>query len=411
MRSEKVTFDGASGARLAARLDRPEGPVRGVALFAHCFTCSKDIAAARRIAGRLTAFGLAVLRFDFTGLGHSEGEFASTGFSSNVGDLRAAADWLAANGLPPQLLVGHSLGGAAVIAAAPQIATVRAVATIGAPFAPAHVLHNFGDQVAEIRDTGCASVTLAGREFSIARGFVEDVEAARLHEALAKLRAALLVLHAPRDAVVGIGNAAEVFTAARHPKSYISLDDADHLLTRSADADYAAELIAAWAQRYLDLADEPPQPDAPEGLVRVAEAEGLRQDISVAGRHRLTADEPASLGGTEQGPTPYQFLAAALGACTTMTLRMYARRKNFPLEQAICDVSHARCHAEDAPEGRDGRIDVFTRRIRLMGELDAQQSAALLAIADRCPVHRTLEAKAVIRTEMADPAAPSVSGT
>ena len=407
MRSEKVTFDGASGARLAPRLDRPEGPVQGVALFAHCFTCSKDIAAARRIARRLTAFGLAVLRFDFTGLGHSEGEFASTGFSSNVGDLRAAADWLAGNGMAPQLLIGHSLGGAAVIAAAPQIASVRAVGSIGAPFAPAHVLHNFGDRVDEIRETGSARVTLAGRKFSIARDFVEDVEAARLQEALAELRAALLVLHARRDAVVGVDNAAEVFAAARHPKSFVSLDDADHLLTRPADADYAAEVIAAWARRYLDLAPEPPLPDAPEGMVRVAEAEGLRQDISVAGRHRLVADEPASLGGTGQGPTPYHFLAAALGACTTMTLRMYARRKRLPLEQAICDVSHDRCHAEDAPEGRDGRIDVFTRRIRLHGALDAQQRAALLAIADRCPVHRTLEAEAVIRTELADPATPS----
>ena len=404
MHSEKVTFDGASGARLAARLDRPEGPVRAVALFAHCFTCSKDIAAARRIAGRLTAFGMAVLRFDFTGLGHSEGEFASSGFSSNVGDLRAAAAWLADRDMAPQLLVGHSLGGAAVIAAAPHIASVRAVATVGAPFAPAHVLHNFGDRVAEIREAGHARVTLAGRAFTIARGFVEDVEAARLDAALQGLRAALLVLHAPLDAVVGVENAADIFTAARHPKSFVSLDGADHLLTRARDAEYAAEVIAAWAMRYLDLAPETAVPEAPEGVVRVAEAEGLRQDIMVDGRHRLVADEPAALGGTGQGPTPYQYLAAALGACTTMTLRMYARRKGWPLAQAICDVSHTRCHAEDGAEGQ-GRIDVFIRRIRLHGDLDAEQRAALLSIAERCPVHRTLEAQAVVRTELVDPAA------
>ncbi len=402
MRSERIEFEGHSGAMLAARLDRPEGKVRAAALFAHCFTCSKDLAAARRIAGGLSARGIAVLRFDFTGLGHSDGEFANTDFSSNLGDLLAAAGWMAENGLTPQLLIGHSLGGAAVLAAAPDIDGVRAVAALNAPADPAHVLKNFGAALDRIERDGRATVTLEGRDFTITRDFVEDVRAARLTEALGRLKAALLILHAPRDEVVGIANAAEIFKAAKHPKSFVALDDADHLVSAGRDADYAAEIIAAWAMRYLDLADEPAPAGAPEGVTRTAEAEGggLRQEISVEGRHRLIADEPESLGGTGMGPTPYQFLAAALGACTTMTLRMYARHKKLPLDRVACDVTHAKRHAEDCAdcEKPGAKIDVFTRRIRLEGDLSDEDRASLLRIADRCPVHRTLEAEARIET-------------
>jgi putative redox protein len=402
--SEKITFAGALDAELAARLDKPEGPVRAAAILAHCFTCSKDIAAARRISGRLAALGIAVLRFDFTGLGHSAGEFASTNFSSNVADLLAAATWMEARGMPPQLLIGHSLGGAAALKAAPQIASLRAVVTIAAPMDPSHVTHNFGGKIDEIRANGSAEVTLGGRPFEIRRQFLDDISEASLADALPRLGAALLVLHAPRDEVVGIDNAAKIFIAARHPKSFVSLDDADHLISREADAEYVGGLIASWSARYLDLAPEPVRSETPEGVVRVAEAEasGFRQDISVGGRHQLVADEPLAMGGTDLGPSPYQLLSAALGACTTMTIRLYARRKTIALTHVVCDVTHNKAHKEDCEdcEKRGPKVDVFRRRIRLEGDMTEGERAALLAIADKCPVHRTLHEQAVIETEL-----------
>ncbi len=403
MRTEKLEFDGHGGARLAARLDRPVGTPKAVALFAHCFTCGKDIAAARRIAGRLAGAGIAVMRFDFTGLGHSEGEFGHTGFSSNVSDLVAAARHLEGLGTPPAVLIGHSLGGAAVLAAAGEIPSVRAVVTIGAPADPGHVLHNFGAALETIRANGAAEVDLAGRKFTIARGFVEDVEGARLADRVSALKAALLVLHAPRDAQVGIENAAEIFTRAKHPKSFVTLDDADHLLTRAPDAEYAAEVIEAWVRRYLPQR-EPPEGPA-EGIARVSEADpqGFLQDIRVGPRHTLLADEPKGVGGTDLGPTPYGLVAAGLGACTAMTIRMYARRKAWPLAHVEVDVSHDKVHAEDCTscETKDAKIDVFRRVIRLDGPLDEAQRARLLEIADRCPVHRTLESAVRIETELA----------
>lgn len=405
MKTERISFPGATGAILAARLDRPEGPVRAAAVLAHCFTCSKDIAAARRISGRLAALGIAVLRFDFTGLGHSGGEFANTNFSSNVGDLLAATRWMAGQGLAPQLLIGHSLGGAAVLKAAPQVPGLRAVVSIGAPSDPAHVAHNFGGKLDEIRARGEAVVTLAGRDLTIRRQFLDDISAASLTDALPRLGAALLVLHAPRDSVVGIENAQAIFVAAKHPKSFVSLDDADHLLTREADAEYVADLISSWSSRYLDLAPEHMRPEAPEGVVRVAEAEasGFRQDITVNNRHQLVADEPVEMGGTDLGPSPYQLLSAALGACTAMTIRLYARRKGIPLAHVACDVTHDRCHTEDCEEcdKAQSKVDVFNRTIHLRGDLSEDQRAALLAIADKCPVHKTLHGQAIIRSALA----------
>lgn len=404
MRSDKITFTGALGTPLAARLDRPDGPVRAGALFAHCFTCSKDIAAARRIAGRLAALGIAVLRFDFTGLGHSGGEFANTGFSSNVADLLAAARWMESEGLGPQLVIGHSLGGAAVIKAAPQIGAVRAVVTIGAPADPSHVAHNLGGKIDEICAKGSAMVDLAGRQFEIHKSFLDDIASASLDDALPNLGAALLVLHGPRDQTVGIDNAQRLFMAARHPKSFVSLDDADHLLTRDDDAEYAAEVISSWAKRYLALAEDPTPAAAPEGVVRVSEAEasGFRQDVTIGGKHQLVADEPTSVGGTDLGPSPYQLLAAALGACTTMTLRMYAGRKGLALDQVSCDVTHGRSHRADSEgcERKGGQVDVFRRVIRVRGSLTDDERTRLLEIADKCPVHRTLHAGAEVETEI-----------
>ncbi|MBB96912.1 MAG: osmotically inducible protein C [Rhodobacteraceae bacterium] len=402
MHREAITFPGHDGSRLSARLDLPDGPVLATALMAHCFTCSSGIPAARRIAGRLAAMGIAVLRFDFTGLGHSEGEFANTSFRSNVEDLVRAAEYLDGRDMAPALLIGHSLGGAAVILARARIGSVRAVATLGAPADPAHVLHNFAGSLDEIEEKGEAEVELAGRRFRISQGFVEDVSTARLDDALRELDAALLILHAPRDEVVGIDNASHLFAAARHPKSFVSLDGADHLISDPADAEYAAGVIAAWSARYLDLRPPAPPPGAPEGVVRVSEADpkGFLQDVTWGDAHHMPADEPVAQGGADRGPSPYGLLAAGLGACTSMTIRMYARRKGWPLEHVSVDVTHDKVHAEDASAGRGAKIDLFVRNIRLEGALDEEQRQRLLEIADRCPVHRTLELGAQIRTAL-----------
>ncbi|OYX44386.1 MAG: osmotically inducible protein C [Rhodobacterales bacterium 32-67-9] len=401
MATERITFPGHSGADLSARLDLPDGPHLATALFAHCFTCGKDIVAARRIAARLAAMGIAVLRFDFTGLGQSGGDFAKTGFLSNVADLAAAAGWLAGRKMAPALLIGHSLGGAAVLKAAAGIASVRAVVTIGAPFDPAHVTHNFAGALDRIAAEGVAEVDLGGGPVRVGHTLVEEVAAENLAPAIAGLRRALLIMHAPRDSVVGIDNATEIFRAAKHPKSFVTLDDADHLISRPADADYAADVIAAWAARYLDLRPPAPPSGAPEGIVRVSEADpkGFLQNIQAGPLHHAIADEPETYGGTDRGMSPYGFLAAGLGACTSMTIRMYARRKGWPLAHVRVDISHDKVHARDAETGGN-RIDVFRREITLEGDLDAEQRARLLEIADKCPVHRTLETGARVETRL-----------
>lgn len=403
MPSERIGFPGHDGQTLAARLDLPDGPHLATAVFAHCFTCGKDIPAARRISARLAAMGIAVLRFDFTGLGHSGGEFANTSFLSNVKDIEKAAEYLAGRGMAPTLLIGHSLGGAAVIRAAGAIPGIRAVATLGAPHDPGHVLRHLGDALPEIRRHGQAQVDLGGRPFTIGEDFVQDVSTTKLDDALAGMKAALLVMHAPRDSVVGIDNATQIFAAKKHPKSFVTLDAADHLITNPADAEYAAEVIAAWAGRYLDLKPPAPPPGAPEGIVRVSEADpkGFLQDVQDGPHHHALADEPAAYGGTNRGMSPYGFLAAGLGACTSMTIRMYARRKGWPLVHVSVDVSHDKVHAQDAATRGTDKVDLFTRRITLEGDLDEAQRARLLEIADRCPVHRTLERSAEVQTELA----------
>lgn len=404
MTAERFTFTGHDGAELAARLDMPPGRVQAAAVFAHCFTCSKDIPAARRIAQRLAAMGIAVLRFDFTGLGHSGGEFANTHFTSNVHDLKLAAAAMAEKVMTPGLLIGHSLGGAAVLRAAGGIDGVKAVATIGAPSDPGHVVHNFDTALDRIEKDGAAEVSLGGRPFTITRAFVDDVRAADLGPAIAGMKRALLVLHSPVDETVGIENASEIFLAARHPKSFVTLDNADHLLTSAEDADYAAQVIAGWAGRYLGLRAPAAPRGAPEGVVRSSESdpEGFLQDISAGPRHHVKADEPEAYGGTNLGMTPYNLLSAGLAACTSMTIRMYARRKGWPLGHVQVDVTHDKIHATDCTtcETETGKIDQFTRSITLTGELSDDQRAKLLEIADKCPVHRTLEAEIDIRTAL-----------
>ena len=415
-RASTCTFDNARGDRLSARLEHPDGPLQATAVLAHCFTCSKDLRAARRLARALADRGIAVLSFDFAGLGSSEGDFTASTFSCDVDDLVAAAGYLAETLAPPSLLVGHSLGGAAVLAAADGIESIAAVATLAAPADIEHVTGLFAEDLDTIRDHGEAEVRLAGRRFTIGSAFVEDLASHRITEVVGRLDAALLLLHAPQDDTVGIDNARLLFEAARHPKSFVALAHADHLLTDEDDARYAAEVIGAWATRYLpdvapadepDDTDDPPMPRGPgsydDDAPLAVTTEGLHARITTRG-FVLQADEPRSLGGTETGPTPYDYLAAALAACTSMTVRMYADRKDLPLEEVATAVAFDRVHANDCAdcEHTDEGIDRFTRTLSLRGDLDAATRDELFAIANRCPVHRTLEGQIEIQSRLLD---------
>jgi uncharacterized OsmC-like protein/pimeloyl-ACP methyl ester carboxylesterase len=423
MRTERLEFPGSRGATLAARLDLPADAPVAYALFAHCFTCSKNTLAASRVSAALAERGIAVLRFDFTGLGQSGGDFANTDFSSNVGDLLAAAEHLRATGRAPALLVGHSLGGAAVLAAAGRIPEARAVATIAAPAEPAHVRRLLGDAAETIERDGEAEVELGGRRFRIRRDLLEDVAGQRLEEAVESMRKPLLIFHGPRDRIVGIENASKLFAAARHPKSFVSLDDADHLLSRREDAVYVATVLAAWATRYVggtdvataarETADAPPGGASapataaalPPGVVFVEETgTGRFAERVRVGRHVLAADEPIASGGTDTGPGPFDYLLAALGACTAMTIRLYAEREAWPLERVAVRLAHEKIHAADCAEceTREGKIDRIERTLELDGALADEQRAKLLEIADKCPVHRTLTSEVSIRTRLAE---------
>jgi putative redox protein len=402
MPAERFDFVNADGETLAALLDRPDGPVRAVALFAHCFTCGKSNRAARHIAEGLKLHGIAVLRFDFTGIGASEGEFANTNFSSNVDDLVAAADHLRKTLAAPAILIGHSLGGAAVLAAAHRIAETKAVVTIAAPFDPAHVIGLFGEKITGFGDKDEVEVTLAGRPFKVRRSFLDDARAQNLAEHIKSLHKALLVFHAPTDDTVGIDNASAIFLAAKHPKSFISLDGADHLISKASDAVYVARVIASWADRYLDMAVDARMPaDTPAGTVLVRETRrGKFQQKVILGDHRLLADEPVKDGGLDSGPGPYDLLLAALGACTSMTIRLYADLKQIPLRRTEVRLRHNKIYAADCAEceTKEGKIDRIDRMIAFEGDLTAEQRKRLLEIADKCPVHRTLKSEVDIRT-------------
>lgn len=395
MPMERVTFANKSGLQLAGRLHLPDdGPPRAFAIFAHCFTCTKNLRAVGHVSRTLAERGIATLRFDFTGLGESEGEFGGTGFSSNVDDLVAAATFLGERWQAPALLVGHSLGGAAVLRAAERIPTVRAVATINAPASPDHVLRHLTGALEEIEERGEAEVSFGGRPFLLQRAFIEDIRAAAMTDSIAGLKVPLLVFHAPQDVTVGIENAAAILEAADQPKSFIALDGADHLLSAEADARFCAEMLSCWAARYVGE-DEAPTEDRLRAGDRVTARIGrdhYRTDI-VANGHRIVADEPSSVGGTNLGPSPYGLLLAGLGACTAMTLRMYADRKKWPLEQVTVRLRHDKIHARDCEdcESATGKIDRIERELHLEGDLDEAQRARLLDIANKCPVHRTME--------------------
>jgi uncharacterized OsmC-like protein/pimeloyl-ACP methyl ester carboxylesterase len=405
--NERFQFTGSEGQQLAAALDTPDGEIHAYALFAHCFTCGKDALAAKRIAVALAAKGIAVLRFDFTGLGSSEGDFANSTFSSNVADLVRAADHLRETRKAPAILIGHSLGGAAILAAAGQIPDARAIVTIAAPSDPAHVTGLFADRIEHIRKHGEGEVSLAGRPFRIKREFLDDIAEHGLMAHVAKLHRALLVMHAPTDDTVGIDNATRIFVTAKHPKSFVSLAGADHLLTNKNDAAYVADVIAAWATRYLDpVAPEQAAVtgEAPRDVVVRETRNSKFQQTIATGPHRLLADEPVAAGGEDTGPGPYDFLLASLGACTSMTMRLYADRKSLPLERVTVTLKHQKIHAEDCAEceTKAGMLDQIDRVIAMEGALDAEQRKKLMEIADKCPVHRTLTSEIRIVTQAAD---------
>jgi len=401
MRTERLEFPNAKGEKLAALLDLPLGRPAAFALFAHCFTCGKDNLAARRISERLAMCGIGVLRFDFTGLGTSEGDFADTQFSSNVDDLVAAADYLRKTYGAPAILIGHSLGGAAVLAAAHRIIDARAVVTIAAPCDPAHVTGLFKEHIDKIREKGEVEVSLAGRPFRIKREFLDDIAEQCIKDCLADLRKALLIFHSPTDDTVGIDNASRIFLVAKHPKSFVSLAGADHLLSKKTDAVYVANVIAAWAERYLEQPAERSDEQIETGTVLVRETgNGKFQQEILSGPHRFLADEPVKVGGLDSGPGPYDLLLAGLGACTSMTLRLYADNKKWPLTRVSVRLMHNKIHAEDclSCETKEGMVDRIDRNITFEGPLDAEQRKRLLEIADKCPVHRTLESEIEIRT-------------
>jgi len=405
--NERFQFSGSEGQQLAAALELPEGEAVAFALFAHCFTCGKDVLAAKRIAVALAAKGIAVLRFDFTGLGSSEGDFANTTFSSNVADLVRAADHLRDTRKAPAILIGHSLGGAAILAAAGQIPDAKAVVTIAAPSDPAHVTHFFADRVDDIRKHGNVEVSLAGRPFHIKREFLDDIAEHNLMDHVAKLHKALLIMQSPTDDTVGIDNATRIFVAAKHPKSFVSLAGADHLLSDKRDGMYVADVIAAWAERYLDAAAPEAAADPGEEprnvVVRETRKSKFQQTVAI-GPHRMLADEPIAADGDDTGPGPYDFVLAGLGACTSMTMRMYADRKSLPLERVTVTLKHSRIHAQDCAEceTREGMLDRIDRTIAMEGALDAEQRGKLMEIADKCPVHRTLTSEIHIVTHAAD---------
>ena len=400
MQNTRVSFPNAAGETLSGILSLPISQPRAFALFAHCFTCTKNLKAATNISRSLAAAGIAVLRFDFTGLGESEGDFADTNFSSNVGDLVAAAQFLEAEHEAPLVLLGHSLGGTAVLQAARDVPSAVAVATIGSPAEPAHVAHLLEGSRAELESSGVAAVQLGGRPFTIKRQFLDDIESHSLADTVGSLRKALLVMHAPLDDTVEIENAAAIFSAAKHPKSFVSLDQADHLLTRNEDSLYAGHVLAAWATRYLPDTTRADDLQAVEGeVVARTNIGGFRTEVA-AGPHMLVADEPVAVGGTNLGPTPYGLLSAALATCTTMTLKMYASLKKLDMRSATVRVSHDKVHAEDCAdcETQSGKIDEFRREISFDGDLSDAELARLMEIADKCPVHKTLHGEVKVRT-------------
>lgn len=400
MSSKKITFTNSQGQTLAARLELPVNQhPHTYAVFAHCFTCNKNLTAVRNISRALNMSGIAVLRFDFTGLGQSEGDFENTNFSTNIDDLIQAARFLEKEYQAPKIMIGHSLGGAAVICASKQLEFVKAVATIGAPFQPQHVSHLFQNSIDEIEQQGEAEVMIGGRTFKVKKQFLDDIENQLTSEHIKRLGKALLIMHSPQDLTVEVENAAKIYHAAMHPKSFVSLDGADHLLSKKEDSLYAGDMIACWAKRYINQPEKEKLKVEKQVAVRLGE-KGFTTDVMVR-QHSLTADEPERVGGNDFGPTPYELVAAGLGACTAMTMQMYARRKKWDLKEVVVHLNHYKDYAEDLEnmEDKKSKIDHFDKEIIMEGDLSEQQRERLMEIADRCPVHRTLHSDIQIQTK------------
>ncbi len=399
MNNQKINFKNRHGHELAARIQLPaDQKPKAFALFAHCFTCNKDLTAIRNISRSLTSQGFGVMSFDFTGLGESEGDFSETDFSSNIGDLIEAANFMNRAFEAPKLLVGHSLGGAAVIFAANKIPSVQAVTVVGAPSSPGHVQHIFKKSLDEIEEKGEAEVEISGRTFTIQKQFVDDISEKNMAVALKNLQKSLLILHSPQDTVVEISNAAEIYQLAKHPKSFISLDGADHLLSDKKDSLYVGSVIATWASRYINIDEKKPIKPKKQVAVRIGQ-DGYTTDIT-NGRHQLVADEPEDIGGNDYGPSPYDLLLSSLGACTAITLRMYADRKNWDLKEVLIQLDHKKDYAKDCDkcESKDSKIDYIDRHIELSGDLTEDQREKLIEIAEKCPVHRTIKSEVKINT-------------
>ncbi len=404
MNLQKIKFQNKEGETLVGRLEMPaDRHPHNFAIFAHCFTCNKNLMAVKHISRALTTNGFAVLRFDFTGLGESEGDFEDTNFSGNVSDLIAAAHFLETSYQAPTLLVGHSLGGAAALFAAAKIASIRAVATIGAPSNPVHVKHLFKSTIPEINASGKAVVNLSGRDFTIKKQFLDDLANKSLATVVENLRKPILILHSPQDDTVSIKNAEDIYLAARHPKSFISLDGADHLLMRKEDSLYVGQLIAGWSQRYVSITENEDLKTKHQVVASLDATDGFTTAMKV-GTHFMTADEPIDFGGNDYGPSPYELVSAGLSACTAMTIQMYAKRKGWSIDNVQVHTSYGKSHAEDCEncETESAKLDTFSRKINVSGTLDEKQKLRLLQIADKCPVHKTLHSEVQILTKLVD---------
>ncbi len=407
MKSHALTIPTKSGLNLNARLEVPAtGTPLQYAVFAHCFTCTSNLSIVRNIAMQCTSRRIAVLRFDFTGLGRSEGEFADTNFSNNVSDIIDVCEFLAKNYQAPELLIGHSLGGTAVLMAAFHLPEVKAVATIGSPSEPEHVKKLLRYQPEKLVASDSFEANIGGRPFTIREQFIADLEEHNLLGMIGDLRKALLVAHSPQDRIVDIGNASKLYHNAHHPKSFVSLDGADHLLTKKEDAVYVAEVIASWASRYIDLAPKPEEKISTEGeqvVVHLDLADDFTTQIFTE-RHTMIADEPATVGGQDLGPSPYDYLNAAIGTCTAMTVKLYAERKKWDLQEVFVYLSHAKVHTDEINVETEqmGRIDLIRKKLRFVGDLDEKQKEKLKEIASKCPVHRTVSAGVTFDTEIID---------